>query len=208
MDWLNNAVNNWGNDRKPAADAAPPLSEAAHAAPPISPEVAAAAKSDAVAPVAGDASSSESRAAAASVSDGLASMLGLMGLNTARRATEESRPVAPSSSGDPALLNAQTEAMFAKMLEYTKLELDDTSDELLLLEQMNQHTAARYAELASTAEGLGAFSSEMQQKFTAMAPVLEEIDGLDAAIAELEGVVEQFDLYTRRLEAKAKALPR
>jgi hypothetical protein len=46
----------------------------------------------------------------------------------------------------------------------------------------------------------------MQAKEEALKPYIEQIDEIDASVADLEAVVGKLDLYTRRMEAQFRVL--
>ena len=71
---------------------------------------------------------------------------------------------------------------------------------------MNHVAAAKYSEMTSTAEGLQAFAADLRSKHAALQPVFAQIETMDKAVVELEAVVDRLDDYSRRLEAKARAL--
>lgn len=123
----------------------------------------------------------------------------------------------PNSKGDIKKLNeaalipkerlaVEAERFLSSATEYAKIELEGTLSELELLQQMNQVTAAKYSEMASTAEGLRAFAQDLHKKKAELEPVFAEIEAMEKAAAELEGIVNQLDDYSRRLEAKARAM--
>jgi hypothetical protein len=46
----------------------------------------------------------------------------------------------------------------------------------------------------------------MQAKEEALKPYIDQIDDIDAHVADLEAVVAKLDLYTRRMEAQFRVL--
>lgn len=108
---------------------------------------------------------------------------------------------------DPDLtLQRDTQKMFEKVAEYATLELQGTLSELQCLEQMNRVTAAKYSEMVSTAEGLGAFQQELRNKYKELTPVFGEIQEMEVAVTHLENITQKLDDYSKRLEEKAALL--
>ena len=71
---------------------------------------------------------------------------------------------------------------------------------------MNDAAATNYAHLADVASGLTVFADALAAKDASLAPYLQMIDAIDTQVGELEAVVSTLDNYTRRLEARVRAL--
>jgi hypothetical protein len=85
-------------------------------------------------------------------------------------------------------------------------ELSLLNGEYALLRHMNDAAATNYAHLADVASGLTVFADALAAKDASLAPYLQMIDAIDTQVGELEAVVSTLDNYTRRLEARVRAL--
>lgn len=98
------------------------------------------------------------------------------------------------------------ETLFARTRDYVQAEMGATLDEYRLLEEMNSQTAAKYVEMKSLASGLGLAGAELRDRGAALEPLLAKVDALDEKVARLEELAYALDAYSKRLEAKFKAL--
>merc|ERR1712070_922677 len=103
-------------------------------------------------------------------------------------------------------VNEAVHEMFRNIAEYLDGEMEVSSMDYRLLERMNLRAAEKYRDMADHADSLTIAREKMIQKYEEFVPYMEQIDQLDANVAELEKVVGQLDEYTVRLETKFKQL--
>eukprot|EP00128_Syssomonas_multiformis_P012261 Colp12_sorted_trinity150504_noHs@34925 len=103
---------------------------------------------------------------------------------------------------------AEAKVFFEKIGGYVQAELSGTCEDFKLLEQMNDMTAKKYEEMASLANSLNRSTEDLNSKYQELQPYLAQIDALDDSIKQLEQIATSVDSYSRRLEAKFKALER
>lgn len=109
----------------------------------------------------------------------------------------------PSQSAE---VQSLCKIMFSKLSEYLQGDLAVTAEDYRLLEQMNIVTKDKYGEMTRSAKQVAASLYQLNEKYKALKPYLEQIDQLDAAVTELEHTAYQLDAYSKRLEAKFKQL--
>ena len=137
-------------------------------------------------------------------------VLGEVGSNTPADASASTQGAAGSDSSaeissDPrGDLQQKTSDFFNSVLELAKEETSQTSQELSVLEQMNNLATSEYAQIEDTVKSLGSFQKDVKKKQDLLAGYIDEIDKLDKTTLELEHVVGILDEYTKRIEAKAK----
>merc|ERR1711907_876058 len=117
-----------------------------------------------------------------------------------------SDPMAEETPEQRQALEGAVHQMFANVSEYIQGELEVSSQDYQLLERMNLASADKYKDLADHAENLVAARHTMLSKYDEFLPYIYQIDELDKTMKSLEQTVEQLDEYTKRLEAKFKAL--
>jgi len=105
-----------------------------------------------------------------------------------------------------AQLNNATKTMFQNVSKYLQSELQATSEDFKLLENMNNITREKYTEMTEITKNLTSFLDEMQKKYAEFEPYLKKIEEIDGNVNELEHTVQLLDEYTRRLEEKFKKL--
>ena len=96
--------------------------------------------------------------------------------------------------------------LFASGAAALRGELSLLNGEYALLRHMNDAAATQYAHMADVASGLTVFADALAAKDASLAPYLHMMDAIDSQVGELEAVVSTLDGYTRRLEARVKAL--
>jgi len=130
------------------------------------------------------------------------------------------REITPTSNNNAALsskltaeeelrqkeLIESTKLMFKNVSEYLKSELQATSLDFQLLENMNEVTKQKYTELNTVANNLSVFLEDLQKKYRDFEPYLKKIEQIDNNVGELENTVQLLDEYTKRLEEKFKKL--
>lgn len=115
--------------------------------------------------------------------------------------TEPRKAVIPGSKDD---MQQKTSDFFNSVLELAKEETSQTSQELGVLEQMNNLATSEYAQIEDTVKSLSSFQKDVKKKQDLLASYIGEIEKLDKTTLELEHVVGILDEYTKRIEAKAK----
>ncbi|XP_065911286.1 biogenesis of lysosome-related organelles complex 1 subunit 2-like [Dysidea avara] len=98
--------------------------------------------------------------------------------------------------------------MFDKITQYLNGELTATSEEYKLLQQLNQITLAKYTDMCAIAHRLNEVSSRVNDNYKSLQPYLEQIDQLEASVSTLEQTAYRLDAYSKKLEAKFKAIER
>ena len=132
------------------------------------------------------------------------------GSNTVADANASSQVAAANNSSEETSadskekLQQKTSDFFNSVLELAKEETSQTSQELSVLEQMNNLATSEYAQIEDTVKSLGSFQKDVKKKQDLLAGYIDEIDKLDKTTLELEHVVGILDEYTKRIEAKAK----
>ena len=118
----------------------------------------------------------------------------------------------PSTSSFEALdthdpqLNQLASKLFNKTSEWITGELNSTSEDYKLLEQMNRLTTTKYSDMRQIASNVGKGISELNGKYRDLLPFLEQIDQIDESVTRLEQAAYKLDAYSKRLEAKFKTL--
>ncbi|XP_045470621.1 biogenesis of lysosome-related organelles complex 1 subunit 2 [Harmonia axyridis] len=106
---------------------------------------------------------------------------------------------------DPNLSRLAT-TMFNKSAEYLYGELTASLDDYRLIEEMNQATTAKYNDMKHIAVNVSKSLVELNAKYESLIPLLGQIDQLEDNVTKLEQAAYKLDAYTKRLEAKFKAL--
>ena len=79
-------------------------------------------------------------------------------------------------------------------------------EDYTLLEQMNRATTAKYADLRQITGSVGRSLDELNNKYLALQPYLDQIDQIEDSVTKLEAAAYKLDAYARRLEDKFKML--
>eukprot|EP00656_Telonema_subtile_P058608 TRINITY_DN997_c0_g1_i1.p3 TRINITY_DN997_c0_g1~~TRINITY_DN997_c0_g1_i1.p3 ORF type:complete len:116 (-),score=38.75 TRINITY_DN997_c0_g1_i1:231-578(-) len=112
----------------------------------------------------------------------------------------------PTPEQQQQALRLAVQEMFGNVSEYVQGELEVSSQDYQLLERMNLSAAEKYKDLADHGENLVVAREVMLNKYDEFLPYIFQIDELDKTMDSLEKTVAQLDEYTKRLEAKFKAL--
>uniref|UniRef100_A0A6I8PRR6 Biosis of lysosomal organelles complex 1 subunit 2 n=2 Tax=Ornithorhynchus anatinus TaxID=9258 RepID=A0A6I8PRR6_ORNAN len=96
--------------------------------------------------------------------------------------------------------------MFAKMATYLSGELAATSEDYKLLENMNKLTSLKYLEMKDIAINISRNLKDLNQKYAALQPHLDQINAIEEQVASLEQAAYKLDAYSKKLEAKYKKL--
>ena len=106
---------------------------------------------------------------------------------------------------DPGLSHLAS-LMFSKSGTWIQGELESTSEEYRLLEQMNRLTATKYSDMSQITGNIAKGVTELNHKYAELSPYLEQIDQIADSVDRLEGAAFKLDAYSKRLEAKFKEL--
>ncbi|XP_043860528.1 biogenesis of lysosome-related organelles complex 1 subunit 2-like isoform X1 [Dromiciops gliroides] len=98
--------------------------------------------------------------------------------------------------------------MFSKMATYLTGELTATSEDYKLLENMNKLTSLKYLEMKDIAVNISRNLKDLNQKYAALHPYLDQITLIEEQVAALEQAAYKLDAYSKKLEAKYKKLER
>ncbi|XP_036617833.1 biogenesis of lysosome-related organelles complex 1 subunit 2-like [Trichosurus vulpecula] len=96
--------------------------------------------------------------------------------------------------------------IFSKMATYLTGELTATSEDYKLLENMNQLTSSKYLEMKDIAVNVSKNLKDLNQKYAALQPYLDQITLIEEQVAALEQAAYKLDAYSKKLEAKYKKL--
>ncbi|UYV77814.1 BLOC1S2 [Cordylochernes scorpioides] len=96
--------------------------------------------------------------------------------------------------------------MFEKTADYLKDELTATTADYQVLEDMNKVAITKYTDMKQIAQNVGRALQELDNKYATLKPYLDHIDQVEDSVAKLEQVAYKLDAYSKRLEAKFKAL--
>ncbi|XP_015722218.1 biogenesis of lysosome-related organelles complex 1 subunit 2 [Coturnix japonica] len=103
-------------------------------------------------------------------------------------------------------INELCKDMFSKMATYLTGELTATSEDYKLLENMNKLTSLKYLEMKDIAINISRNLKDLNQKYAALQPYLEQINLIEEQVAALEQAAYKLDAYSKKLEAKYKKL--
>ncbi|XP_051842586.1 biogenesis of lysosome-related organelles complex 1 subunit 2 [Antechinus flavipes] len=98
--------------------------------------------------------------------------------------------------------------MFSKMATYLTGELTATSEDYKLLENMNKLTSLKYLEMKDIAVNISRNLKDLNQKYAALQPYLDQITLIEEQVSALEQAAYKLDAYSKKLEAKYKKLER
>ncbi|CAN8265480.1 unnamed protein product [Cochlearia groenlandica] len=95
--------------------------------------------------------------------------------------------------------------LFMGVSSMVKSELQGTSNQLDLLEKMNQRIATEYDELGDVASGLRVFAEQMKSKSGGFDEFVGQMNSIETQVSEFEAVISVLDRYVSVLESKIKA---
>ncbi|XP_027703241.1 biogenesis of lysosome-related organelles complex 1 subunit 2-like [Vombatus ursinus] len=98
--------------------------------------------------------------------------------------------------------------MLSKMAMYLTGELPATSEDYKLLENMNKLTSLKYLEMKDIAVNISGNLKDLNQKYAALQPYMDQITLTEEQVAALEQTAYKLDAYSKKLEAKYKKLER
>ncbi|XP_068944036.1 biogenesis of lysosome-related organelles complex 1 subunit 2-like [Petaurus breviceps papuanus] len=98
--------------------------------------------------------------------------------------------------------------MFSKMATHLTGKLTATSEDYKLLEYMNKLTSLKYLEMKDIAVNISRNLKDLNQKYAAIQPYMDQITLIEEQIAALEQAAYKFNADSKKLEAKFKKLER
>jgi len=118
-------------------------------------------------------------------------------------------PPSPSVSTIPdSELDRLAKDAFDKSGQYLTGVLEGTVDDYKLLEQMNDTTAQRYADIKQVATNVTKSLEDLNSKYENLRPYLDLVDDIDRSSKRLEEAAYAIDAYVKTLETKFKQLER
>ena len=90
--------------------------------------------------------------------------------------------------------------------DWISAELESTTEDYKLIEQMNRVTATKYSDMEQITANIAKGMSQLNVAYTQLQPYLEQIDQIDESVTRLEAAAFKLDAYSKRLEAKFKSL--
>ena len=111
----------------------------------------------------------------------------------------------PLDPHDPQL-NHLASLMFSKTSDWIAAELESTTEDYKLLEQMNKVTATKYSDMEQITANINKGMTQLNSKYQELQPYLDQIDQIDQSVSRLEQAAFKLDSYSKRLEAKFKSL--
>ncbi|XP_043856608.1 biogenesis of lysosome-related organelles complex 1 subunit 2-like [Dromiciops gliroides] len=96
--------------------------------------------------------------------------------------------------------------LYQNMATYLTGELTATSEDYKLLENMNKLTSLKYLEMKDIAVNISRNLKDLNQKYAALQPYLDQITLIEEQVAPLEQAAYKLDAYSKKLEAKYKKL--
>lgn len=94
--------------------------------------------------------------------------------------------------------------MFDKVTAYFHGELDVAAEDYVVLERMNRATTTKYVEMKTTGSNIAKALNELNEKYAAIAPQLDQIDQVEAGVGQLEEAAHRLDAYSKALEQRWK----
>ncbi|XP_061315296.1 biogenesis of lysosome-related organelles complex 1 subunit 2 isoform X2 [Pezoporus flaviventris] len=96
-------------------------------------------------------------------------------------------------------INELCKDMFNKMATYLTGELTATSEDYKLLENMNKLTSLKYLEMKDIAINISRNLKDLNKKYAALQPYLEQINLIEEQVAALEQAAYKLDAYSKKL---------
>ncbi|XP_036599253.1 biogenesis of lysosome-related organelles complex 1 subunit 2-like, partial [Trichosurus vulpecula] len=96
--------------------------------------------------------------------------------------------------------------MFSKMATYLTGKLTATSDDYKLPENINKLSSLKYLEMKDIAVNISRNLKDLNQKYAALQPYLDQITLIEEQVVALEPAAHKLNAYSKNLEAKYKKL--
>merc|ERR1711971_233075 len=103
-------------------------------------------------------------------------------------------------------LNLLASTMFSKTADWIAGELESTSDEYKLIQQMNKATACKYSDMQQITGNIAKGVNQLNFKYQELQPYLDQIDQIDESVERLYQAAIKLENYSKRLENKFKEL--
>jgi len=103
-------------------------------------------------------------------------------------------------------LNRLASVAFSATSDWISAELESTTEDYKLIEQMNRVTATKYSDMEQITANIAKGMNQLNVAYTQLQPYLEQIDQIDESVTRLEAAAFKLDAYSKRLEAKFKSL--
>jgi len=103
-------------------------------------------------------------------------------------------------------LNQLASVAFSATSEWISAELESTTEDYKLIEQMNRVTATKYSDMEQITANIAKGMTNLNIAYSQLQPYLEQIDQIDESVSRLESAAFKLDAYSKRLEAKFKSL--
>ena len=95
---------------------------------------------------------------------------------------------------------------FSATSDWISAELESTTEDYKLIEQMNRVTATKYSDMEQITNNIAKGMTQLNASYAQLQPYLEQIDHIDESLARLETAAFKLDAYSKRLEDKFNSL--
>ncbi|KAK0400207.1 hypothetical protein QR680_003404 [Steinernema hermaphroditum] len=112
-------------------------------------------------------------------------------------------PAPPMVSDEMRRLSAE---MHNKVSAYIQGQIEGTIDDYKLLEDMNKTSTQRYADMKQVTKRVSEKITELNKKYDAIHPFLDQIDEIDQATKRLEEAAAVLGNYVSGLETRFRSL--
>uniref|UniRef100_A0A914YK46 Biogenesis of lysosome-related organelles complex 1 subunit 2 n=1 Tax=Panagrolaimus superbus TaxID=310955 RepID=A0A914YK46_9BILA len=113
-------------------------------------------------------------------------------------------PMSPLSASDE--VRQLSNDVFNKVSGFVNGQVQGTTSDYKLIEEMNMSTAQRYTDMKQVASTISGRLYELGEKYESLRPYLQQVDEIEAASKRLESVVDTLENYVTSLEDKLRAL--
>jgi len=103
-------------------------------------------------------------------------------------------------------LNRLASVAFSATSDWISAELESTTEDYKLIEQMNRVTATKYSDMEQITANIAKGMTQLNVGYEQLQPYLEQIDQIDEGVERLEAAAFKLDAYSKRLESKFKSL--
>lgn len=103
-------------------------------------------------------------------------------------------------------LNRLASVAFSATSDWISAELESTTEDYKLIEQMNRVTATKYSDMEQITNNIAKGMTQLNASYAQLQPYLEQIDHIDESLARLETAAFKLDAYSKRLEDKFNSL--
>ncbi|GAU95453.1 hypothetical protein RvY_07068-2 [Ramazzottius varieornatus] len=96
--------------------------------------------------------------------------------------------------------------LLGRTSEYLKSEFEVTAEDYRLIQEMNNVSTEKYAQLLVTTKNAKTSLKTTNDRFSCIKPFLDRIDLVETQVNELERTIFRLDTYAKQLEARFKAV--